>query len=200
MQQSILKIMFGNILLGLAYAKLMVPNHIINGGVTSLSLIFSRIFQLDITIFTNGLTLALLVIAYLFVGRSFLLSSMVSSVFYLLFFNVFYHLPFTLHTVLAVDFLLAVFLIAGGYYCCLSENSSTAGLDVFAVILHNRFPRYSVGTYLRYINVLVLGLGYTSYGFRSVCLGILFSVCFTKVMDMLMKQEKRKKMFQGANK
>ncbi|MGT2715657.1 YitT family protein [Streptococcus respiraculi] len=189
MQKSILKIVFGNILLGLAYAKLMVPNHIINGGVTSLSLIFSSIFKIDITVFTNGITIALLIIAYLFVGRSFLVSSIVSSLSYLLFFNVFYHLPFTLHTAIAVDFLLAVLLIASGYYCCLSENSSTAGLDVFAVILHRRFPAYSVGRYLRYINVAVLGLGYTSYGLRSVGLGIVFSVCFTKVMDMLMQQK-----------
>lgn len=188
MVKSFLKIFLGNFILGLAYAKFMVPNKIINGGVTSLSLIFSNLTNLNITFFTNFITITLLVVALLFVGKFFFFSSVVSSVSYLLFFNIFYRLPFSLHTNIVIDFLLAVVLIAIGYYCCLSENSSTAGLDVFAVILNKKFPKVSVAVFLRYINVLVLALGLFSYGIRAVVLGILFSFSFTHVVDFLMEK------------
>jgi len=186
--KSFFKIFCGNFILGLAYAKLMVPNEIINGGVTSLSLIFSNLTSLNITLFTNVITVTLLAVSLLFLGKFFFFSSVVSSVSYLLFFNLFYRLPFSLHTNVVVDFLLAVLLIAIGYYCCLSENSSTAGLDVFAVILNKKIPKISVAVFLRYINIAVLVLGLFSYGIKAVILGVLFSFSFTKVMDLLMEK------------
>ncbi|MBO0448402.1 YitT family protein [Enterococcus sp. MJM12] len=188
MLKSFLKIFFGNLILGLAYAKLMVPNEIINGGVTSLSLIFSNLTSLNITLFTNVITVILLTVSLIFLGKFFFFSSVVSSVSYLLFFNIFYRLPFTLHTNIVVDFVIAVVLIAIGYYCCLSENSSTAGLDVFAVILNRKFPKISMAVFLRYLNITVLVLGLFSYGVQAVILGVLFSFSFTKVMDILMKK------------
>ncbi|HEM3629414.1 TPA: YitT family protein [Streptococcus suis] len=187
LKKAILKIIFGNILLGFAYAKLMVPNKIINGGVTSLSLIFTSFFDIDIVYFTNGLTILLLIISYIFLGKFFLGSSIVSSLSYMFFFSFFHKLPFSMQSVLPIDFLLAVILIAVGYYCCLSENSSTAGLDVFAIILNKKFPKYTVGFYLRCINCFVLLLGVASYGIQSVLLGIVFSILFTKIMDYLME-------------
>ncbi|HEM5123082.1 TPA: YitT family protein [Streptococcus suis] len=187
LKKAMMKIMFGNLLLGFAYAKLMVPNKIINGGVTSLSLIFTSFFDVDIVYFTNGLTILLLLISYLFLGKFFLASSIVSSLSYMLFFSLFHHLHFSIQSVLVVDFFLAVVFIAIGYYCCLSENSSTAGLDVFAIILNKKFPKYTVGFYLRCINCFVLLLGVASYGIQSVLLGIAFSVLFTKIMDYLME-------------
>ncbi|PAB01597.1 YitT family protein [Enterococcus canintestini] len=188
MLKSFFKIFFGNFLLGFAYAKLMVPNEIVNGGVTSLSLIFSSLTSLNITLFTNVITGVLLTVSLIFLGKFFFFSSVVSSVSYLLFFNLFYRLPFTVHTNIVVDFVMAVVLIAIGYYCCLSENSSTAGLDVFAVILNKKIPKISTSVFLRYLNITVLVLGLFSYGIRAVILGILFSFSFTKVMDILMKR------------
>ena len=44
--------------------------------------------------------------------------------------------------------------------------------------------------YLRYINYLVLILGLFSYGIKEVLLGLLFSYCFTKVVDFFMKRDK----------
>ncbi|HIZ53733.1 MAG TPA: hypothetical protein IAA20_07325 [Candidatus Enterococcus avicola] len=40
--KSLIKIILGNALLALAYAKWMVPYTIINGGVTSLSLVVQK--------------------------------------------------------------------------------------------------------------------------------------------------------------
>nr|WP_263849013.1 YitT family protein [Lacticaseibacillus nasuensis] len=49
--RSLLKVFLGNAVLGFAYAKLLVPHTIINGGVTSLSLVLSYFIPLRITFF-----------------------------------------------------------------------------------------------------------------------------------------------------
>ena len=203
MKKSILKIFFGNMLLGIAYAKLMVPQKIINGGVTSLSLILSNFLPFKVTDFANSLTVCLLVLGLIMLGKYFFFSSILSSLSYLFWFNLFYVLPFSIQTNLVVDFLIAVLLIAIGYYCCLSEGSSTAGLDVFAIIIHKKQPKFSVENALRYLNISVLIVGSISYGMRSVVIGILFSFCFTKVLSYLTEREsinKKEKVIGGKSK
>lgn len=190
-------------LLGIAYAKLMVPQKIINGGVTSLSLILSNFFPFKVTYFANILTVCLLVLGLVVLGKYFFFSSILSSISYLFWFNLFYFLPFSIQINLVVDFLLAVLLIAIGYYCCLSEGSSTAGLDVFAIIIHKNHPKFSVENALRYLNISVLIVGSISYGIRSVVVGILFSFCFTKVLSLLTEREsinKKEKIIGGKSK
>lgn len=51
--RSLLKVFLGNAVLGFAYAKLLVPHTIINGGVTSLSLVLSYFIPLRITFFSR---------------------------------------------------------------------------------------------------------------------------------------------------
>ena len=55
-------ILIGNIFLGIACSKWMVPNEIINGGVTSISMILNKMLSVPLLYLTNGLTLLLLII------------------------------------------------------------------------------------------------------------------------------------------
>nr|WP_246032329.1 YitT family protein [Vagococcus zengguangii] len=58
--RNVSKIILGNLLLGFAYAKWMKPDGIINGGVTSISMIFEKITGIPIfyltTVFTRFIT------------------------------------------------------------------------------------------------------------------------------------------------
>ena len=92
--KSLIKIILGNALLALAYAKWMVPYTIINGGVTSLSLVVQKMIPIDLPLITNSLTVILLIICAVFLGRSYLMKSIVGSLSYMSFFSLFYFLPF----------------------------------------------------------------------------------------------------------
>ncbi len=185
---SYLKIAVANILLGFAYAHLMVPNKIINGGVTSLSLIVYQLFQVKVTTATNVLTVLLLVIGWWKLGRHFFISSIFSSVAYLICFNLFSAWQLQLLMPVWLQFGLAVVLISLGYYLCISENSSTAGLDVIAILLNRKFPKLAVARLLNYLNWTVLLVGLMTYGVRSVLIGLVFSFCFSKVLGTLLNR------------
>jgi len=63
-------ITIGNLLLTSAYAFLTVPNEIINGGVTSTSLLISHYLQVDISYISTPLTILLLIFGRVFLGKN----------------------------------------------------------------------------------------------------------------------------------
>lgn len=186
--RSLVKILIGNLVMALAYAKWMVPNNIINGGVTSLALVLRKVTSLSVTSLTNGLTLFLLVLCLFFLGKENFLKSVFSSVTYLFFFNLFYALPFQLHTVIWLDMVWACGAIAFGYYCSLSTNSSTVGVDVIALIIHQKKPRLKLASMIRNLNFAILALGLFVLGWQPIIWGIVFSVGYAFLLKKMLKE------------
>ena len=87
--KSLFVIVLGNLLLTSAYAFLTVPNNIINGGVTSTSLLLSYYFHIDIGYIVTILIVLLLIFGRVTLGKEFFYRSLFSSVCYMVFFNLF---------------------------------------------------------------------------------------------------------------
>ncbi|KAF1299454.1 hypothetical protein BAU15_02080 [Enterococcus sp. JM4C] len=188
--KAIAKIVVGNILLGFAYAKWMKPNGIINGGVTSMAMIIEKITGIQIFYLTSIITLLLLLFCLVFLGRGNFFKSIISSICYNLFFALFYLLDISFQMNLVIDFLCASIFIAVGYYCCISANASTVGMDVIALAVNKKHPEFSVARGIRYINFSVLAFGFFTYGVKSVVIGILFSFVNSYILDFLLKRQK----------
>lgn len=183
----ILKIIIGNICMGFAYAKWMKPNKIINGGVTSVSMIIEKVSGIPIIYLTNSITALLLLLCFLFLGKGNFVRSFISSICYNLFFSLFYLAPFTASINLPLDFLFASVLIAIGYYCCISADASTVGMDVIALILHKKDEKINIAKTIRAVNFIVLGFGLLTYGWFSVLIGILFSFINAHILNTLLR-------------
>ncbi|MBO0420318.1 putative 5xTM membrane YitT family protein [Vagococcus fluvialis] len=188
---AVIKIIIGNLLMGLAYAKWMKPNTIINGGVTSVAMILEKVTGLNILYLTNGVTLILLVVCWFYLGKENFAKSLFSSICYNTFFSLFYMLPINLQINLPIDFLLASMFISMGYYCCLSSNSSTVGMDVIALVLYKKNNKLNLAKTIRYINYIVLIFGLITYGFKSVVIGVIFSYVYSFFLDRLMIANKK---------
>lgn len=83
--KRIVKIIVGNLLITSAYAFITVPNEIVNGGVTSFSMILSNMTDVNITIYTNTITVILLLLYGLFLGKQFFSGSIFSCIAYMIF-------------------------------------------------------------------------------------------------------------------
>lgn len=182
-----IKIIIGNMFMGFAYAKWMKPNDIINGGVTSVAMILEKITHLPLLYLSNGVTLLLLLACYISLGKANFFRSLISSCCYMLFFSMFYSLPFSATVNLPIDFMLASVFIAIGYYCCISSNSSTVGMDVIALIIHKKKPKIKVAILIRYINFGVLAVGLLTYGWLSIIVGVLFSYVNSYLLNFLLE-------------
>ncbi|WP_125768869.1 YitT family protein [Lapidilactobacillus wuchangensis] len=186
--RSLFKILLGNLVMSFAYAKWMVPHQIINGGVTSIALILQRTTHLSVTLWTNLLTLSLLVVCAIFLGRENFFKSLYSSLTYLAGFNLFSAWSLTLAGSIWLDVPLASLAIAFGYYCCISENSSTVGVDVIALILHRYRPQLKIAPLIRDINFVVLGIGWFIFGWRSVLAGLAFSFIYAAILKKFLRE------------
>lgn len=182
------KVTLGTAALGFAYAQWMKPNAIINGGVTSLSMIANQLTGLPLLAMTNGITLVLLILSGLFLGKGNLFRSVYSSICYNLFFSLFYLLPISVQMNLPLDFMGASLFIATGYALCLTSDTSTVGLDVLALIIHKYQPKLGISQVLKWLNWSVLLLGLFAYNWQAVVIGLVFSYVNSLLLGLFLKE------------
>lgn len=197
--KDILMIVIGNIVMGLGYAKLMVPNQIINGGITSLSQIINHYIAVDIPTVNNVLLVVLLILTLLFLGKEVFLKSVLSSIAYSISFTLFFKTSITLTTTPVVDLVLASILISFGYYACLSSNSSTVGVDVIALIIKKYNNRTNISMIIRTLNYFILIIGLITFGVLSVIYGMIFSWIYSKELNYMLKHWTRSENISGTS-
>ncbi|MBL3640755.1 YitT family protein [Bacillus sp. RHFB] len=189
--KDLLKIIAGNISMTFAYAYLIVPNEIINGGVTSSALLLNALLDYNIAMLANLVTGLLLIICLVFLGKEYFFKSIVSSLSYMVFFNFFYslHIQFDMNIVLVI--FISSILIAIGYYLCITANASTVGFDVIALILHHKNEKIDIAATIRIINLIVLILGLLVYGYASIVKGIAFTLLFSYLLKKMLDRKQK---------
>lgn len=189
------KIGCGVSLLNLMYVLVSVPYGIINGGVTSLSMILSRLpltGMLPVNVWVALVTGILLLLCLLFLGRDNFIASMFSAVVGVGAFNLFTLIVpdwirqpifrfgelgsnpiLPLGTVILMA--AAAAFVGIGYYLCISNNSTAVGMDTIAMILNKKNPKIPIAYAMYAINIIVLLLGLYTYGLICVLMGIAFA-------------------------
>ncbi|MDV7765641.1 YitT family protein [Peribacillus sp. CSMR9] len=186
-----MKIIAGNISMTFAYAYLIVPNEIINGGVTSSALLLHALSGYNIAMLANLVSGLLLIICLVFLGKEYFFKSIVSSLSYMLFFNFFYSLNIDFDVNIVLVILISSILIAIGYYLCITANASTVGFDVIALILHHKNEKIDIAATIRIINLIVLILGLLVYGYTSIVKGIAFTLFFSFLLKKMLDRKQK---------
>lgn len=183
-----LAIIAGNLLITGAYAFLTVPNKIVNGGVTSFSMILGEVTSINLTYLVDFITLLLLLLCYLFLGRKFFTGTVFSCFCYLLFFSAFRStgIQFLVHP--AIGMVLAGILVGLGYALCIRAESTAVGFDVLALILNKKNPKLNVALCMCVINMCVLLFGLFTYGILSVLTGIGFTALQSLTLNHFLRK------------
>ena len=187
--KSILLITLGNLLLTGAYAFLTVPNNMIDGGITSTSLIISHFLEIDITYITTTIAVLLLLFSLAFLGRHFFLKTCYSCICYIVFFDWFHLASFPLAIPPIICIVLARFLVGVGHYLCLSQKSSVIGYDIIALFIHKLHKKWEFSVILRTIGIIVLIAGLYVFGIIAVLYGLIFIIIETEVIYFLNKNK-----------
>lgn len=174
-----------------AYAYLIVPNEIINGGVTSSALLLNALLGYNIAMLANLVTGLLLIICLVFLGKEYFFKSIVSSLSYMFFFNFFYSLNIQYDMNIVLVIFISSILIAIGYYLCITANASTVGFDVIALILHHKNEKIDIAATIRIINLIVLILGLLVYGYASIVKGIAFTLIFSYLLKKMLDRKQK---------
>lgn len=190
--KSYLRIVFGVGLVSAAYAFITVPMVIINGGVTSLSLILGKLSNLDVTVFSNGITLLLLILCAAFLGKEYTVHSIISAICYMGFFSLFHGIALQTQVYwrgyLPIAVVVAAFVVAFGYGLCLQSSATILGFDTLALIIQRFIPNIRVAWLMGAINCTVVLTGFFVFSFREVLAGFIFSLLQAKFLDWCLKR------------
>lgn len=185
-------IILGNVLMTFAYAFLTVPQKIINGGVTSFSLILSGMTGADTAVIANLITALFMLLCYIYLGRDYFMGTIVGGVCYMISFSFFHSMGICLIRQRPAAVLIAAVMVGTGYFLCISQRSTGVSFDTLALILNRHNPRINVAAAMFVINMSVLVLGSLYYGLESVLFGIAFTGIQALTLDIWMKVWKKK--------
>lgn len=188
--QKILMIIIGNLLYSAAIAFFILPSGLITGGTTGIALFVNYLTGLDISLFVLIFNIVMFIVGLLILGRSFALSTVLSSIFY----------PFLLSLSQRINaltgdlthdlILCTVFgglLIGLGIGIVIRAGASTGGMDIPPLVLNKKFGiNVSVSLYAFDFTILILQMFFSNreqilYGILLVCI---YTFALEKVLIM----------------
>jgi len=156
--KDILGILLGAFIIALAIQLVLVPVHMLTGGVSGIAIILKFLTGVDIWIWYIGLNIPIFIVGYKFISKRFALYSLLGMLALAFFLGICQNWQVDL----GINNLLLAAILGGvvnglGVGITLRSKGSTGGLDIIAVIISN-FWGYNFGNIFFYVNLIILGV------------------------------------------
>lgn len=160
----------GVFLLALNYNLFFLPNNLVIGGTTGLSIILKR--YVSPTIFIYIASFILLIVSFIFLGKEVTKNTILGSILYPIFVSLSEPLGKILLPYLTFDEFLVTVILASLFYgfsngVIFRTGYTTGGFDVIANII-TKYLKIPQGKALFYANFIVIALGGFTFGFSGV--------------------------------
>ena len=175
---NFLMVLVGNLLLAASVAFLIVPNSLLTGGVAGVSVALWPFFHIPTVVMINILTFGLYIIGALTLGKKFALNSLLSTIFYPMFVNLFTWIAsayFPANYFVMESWIASIysgFLAGAGLGLCFRAGASTGGMDIPALIMAKYTP-IREGNAVMIVDGLTVVLGIASYGLEAALIGLI---------------------------
>ena len=183
--KRIIFITLGAIMMAVALEVFLVPNTIIDGGITGIAIVLSKITPIALGAFLFLFNLPFLLIGYKQIGKTFAFSTLygiiVLSVSTALLHDV---QPFTNEKILAVLF--GGLILGSGVGLVIRFGGALDGTEIVAILISKKF-RIPVGQIIMFINVFIFVVAGFVFGPDSAMYSIFTYYIAAKVMDIVVE-------------
>lgn len=185
--KSILFICLGNLIYATSVVAFIIPNGLITGGTTGLSLFFNHQFGISVSGFVAGFNIFMFLLGLFFLGVKFALSTLLSTILYPIILEVLQSIPalqnMTQDPLLAV--IMSGLMIGFGLGVVVKVGGSTGGMDIPPLILNKKTGlSVSVGLYIFDFAILLVQMLFSNR--ENVLYGILLVLIYTVVLDKVL--------------
>lgn len=191
--EMLLYILAGNILLAFAVCAFVVPNGFMLGGSTGIALVLRRLIPAPVSLLTAAINVSLFLLGYVFLGKTFAMTSLCSTVIYPVILRIFETLPvgtwFTGDLLLSAIF--AGVLMGGGIGLVIRAGGSTGGMDIPPCILQ-KLKGIPMGSSMAAFDMVILSLQVLFGGWDGILYGIVVIVLTSGVMNKTILSGERK--------
>ncbi|MBQ4119801.1 MAG: YitT family protein [Clostridia bacterium] len=179
--------LFGSAVYSVAVLTFLSPNEISPGGVTGIAIVLNYLFSLPLGLTVFIINIPILVTGFFKFGKAFILKTAVATACVSVVIDIFeLFLPS-----LKIDLILAsVFggsLMGLGISIIMLRGSTTGGVDIIAKIINERFPYFSVGKTMLFIDAAIIALTAIVYkNAQSALYSIVTLYASAKIMDLML--------------
>ena len=173
----------GSIIAAFALEQFLIPNTILDGGITGISIIIYKIFNIPLGILVVLLNIPFIYIGYRNLGKRFLIRtgySMLCFSLFLSFFELFN--PFTEEILLATVFGGAILGLGVGLI--IKSGGCNDGTESVAIVISKK-TNLSVGQVVLGFNLIIYGIAGFIFGFDRAMYSLLTYVITYKVIDFV---------------
>ena len=178
----------GVVLLSASIGLFCVPNKIVSGGVSGISIILFYLFKIPVGISYYAVNIIFLVIGYKILGKRFVIKTLICSGLVSVFSDI-----FSMFSPVGDDLVLAcVFggVLSGvGIGITLIENASTGGTEVLSRIIQSRIEHVPIGKLLMVVDAIIIGMSFLVFGDLKITLyGVLTLFISSTSIDVLINR------------
>lgn len=176
-------IALGALIMAVGLELFLIPNNVIDGGITGISIMLSYITGAKLGIFILVLNLPFFYLGYKHIGKTFAFSTMYGVIMLSLFTTLFHHTPkFTGDILLATVF--GGIIIGVGIGIVMRSGGTLDGTETLAVLFSKNLP-FSVGEIILFINIFILGCAGFVYSWDRAMYSLLAYFVASKTIDVV---------------
>lgn len=180
----------GALIYAFAIEAFLIPSQIIDGGVTGISMILSKITNIQLGYFVIGINMPFIVLALKKLGRKFVLSTFYSIMIFALgvtFFGKIFHGHCIIDNLEL--FLVAIFgglILGAGVGLIIRNGASVDGTEILAIYSTKKIS-FSVGEIIMFINLFIFTIAGFVYDWQHALYSIVTYFVAYKTMDIVIE-------------
>ncbi|MCJ8006564.1 YitT family protein [Lederbergia wuyishanensis] len=180
-----LLVTIGAALMAVALELFLVPNHILDGGITGISIIIAHFtgWRLGIIIFT--LNLPFIYIGYKQIGKTFALTTLYG-IFILSITSIILHNMIVVTDDLLLDTVFGGIILGTGVGMVIRYGGSLDGTEVLSILLNNKLP-FSVGEIIMFFNFFIFATAGFVFSWERAMYSIITYFIAFKVIDIVVE-------------
>ncbi|WP_342564511.1 YitT family protein [Paenibacillus sp. FSL R7-0345] len=183
--QRVVMMVLGASMMAVALEIFLVPNELIDGGITGISIMLSHIFHIPLGILLTLLNLPFLIIGYKQIGKTFALSTL----FAVIIMSVGTQLLHPVNPITVEPLLAAVFggvILGVGVGLVVRYGGSLDGTEIVAILVAKKLP-FSVGEVVMFFNFFILsGAGFV-FGWNNAMFSLIAYYIAFKMIDVTLE-------------
>ncbi len=178
-------IIIGAAMMSVALEIFLVPNQLIDGGITGISIMLSDIFDIPLGILLTLLNVPFLIIGYKQIGKTFALSTLMAVVLMSIGTQLLHPVkPLTVEPLLAAVF--GGVILGVGVGLVVRYGGSLDGTEIVAILVSKRLP-FSVGEVVMFFNFFILsGAGFV-FGWNNAMFSLIAYYIAFKMIDVTLE-------------
>jgi uncharacterized membrane-anchored protein YitT (DUF2179 family) len=178
-------ITIGAILMATGLEIFLVPNHVIDGGITGISIMLAHVTGWKLGLFLFILNLPFVYMGYKQMGKTFAFST-VYGIIVLSIFTSFFHPipPFTEDILLATLF--GGMILGIGVGLVIRNGGALDGTEILALVISKKVP-FSVGQIIMFMNIFILGAAGFVFTWDRAMYSLLAYVIASKAIDTVVQ-------------